>query len=71
MGEDETGTWRAVRERREEAAPILAARGGRLFKTMRDGMLIEFPSIVSAVECGLAMQKQMAERNAASADGKR
>jgi class 3 adenylate cyclase len=70
MGEDEAGTARAVRERREAAAPILAAHGGRLFKTMGDGMLIEFPSIVSAVECALAMQRQMAERNAESADGK-
>ena len=61
MEEDETGTARVVRERREAAAPILAAHGGRLFKTMGDGMLIEFPSIVSAVECALAMQKQMAE----------
>ena len=70
MGEDEAGTACAVRERREAAAPILAAHGGRLFKTMGDGMLIEFPSIVSAVECTLALQKQMAERNAEGAGGK-
>jgi len=63
-------TARAVRERREAVAPILAAHGGRLFKTMGDGMLIEFPSIVTAVECALALQKQMAERNAESASGK-
>jgi TolB-like protein len=70
MGEDESGTARAVRERREAAAPLLAAHGGRLFKTMGDGMLIEFPSVVSAAECALAMQRQMAERNAESAEGK-
>ena len=64
MGEDEAGTAKAVRERREAAAPIIAAHGGRLFKTMGDGMLIEFPSVVAAVECALAMQKQMAQRNA-------
>jgi len=58
MGEDEAGTARLVRERREAAAPILASRGGRVFKTMGDGMLIEFPSVVAAVECALAMQKQ-------------
>ena len=67
MGEDEAGTAKAVRERRDEAAPIIAAHGGRLFKTMGDGMLIEFPSVVAAVECALAMQKQMAERNAETA----
>ena len=67
MGEDEAGTAKAVRERREAAAPIIATHGGRLFKTMGDGMLIEFPSVVAAVECALAMQKQMAERNAETA----
>ncbi len=68
MGEDEQGTAQAVRERREAAAPIIAAHGGRVFKTMGDGMLIEFSSIVAAVECALAMQKQMAERNLATPD---
>jgi adenylate cyclase len=57
-----------VRERREAARPIVAAHGGRLFKTMGDGMLIEFPSIVAATECALAVQKQMAERNLAPSE---
>ena len=64
MGEDESGTAQAVRERREAGRPIVAAHGGRLFKTMGDGMLIEFPSIVAAIECALAVQEQMAEFNA-------
>src|SRR5271165_6885157 len=63
MGEDEAGTAQAVRERREAAAPIVAAHGGRVFKTMGDGIFIEFPSVVSAVECALAVQQMMAERN--------
>ncbi len=71
MGEDEAGTARAVRERREAAAPVVAAHGGRLFKTTGDGMLIEFPSVVAAVECALAMQKQTAERNAGIPEAKR
>ena len=45
MGEDEAGTARIVRERREAAAPIVAAHGGRVFKTMGDGILIEFASL--------------------------
>jgi TolB-like protein/class 3 adenylate cyclase len=64
MGEDEAGTARAVREHREAAAPIVASHGGRLFKTMGDGMLLEFPSVVAAVECAIAIQKQMLKRNA-------
>ncbi len=64
MGEDEVGTARAVRDLRDAAAPIVAAHGGRVFKTMGDGIFIEFPSVVSAVECALAIQRMAAERNA-------
>ena len=71
MGEDEAGTAEAVRERREAAQPIIAAHSGRLFKTMGDGMLIEFPSVVAAVECALAMQRQMAAGNESAFAAKR
>ena len=63
MGEDEAGTARAVREHREAATPIVRSFGGRLVKTMGDGVLLEFPSVVAAVECAILMQQQMAERN--------
>ena len=64
MGEDEAGTAKAVLERQEAAAPIVAGHGGRVFKTMGDALFVEFPSIVSAAECALAIQRMMAERNA-------
>ena len=63
MGADEAGTARAVRDHRAAAAPIVRAFGGRLVKTMGDGVLLEFPSVVAAVECAISMQQQMAERN--------
>src|SRR5271166_3527160 len=65
MGEDEAGTARLVRERREAATPIVRSCGGRLVKTTGDGVLLEFPLVVAAVECAIAIQKMMAERNAA------
>ena len=71
MGEDEAGTASLVRERREAAQPIIAAHGGRLFKTMGDGMFVEFPSVVAAVECALAMQRQMAASNEGALGAKR
>ena len=71
MGEDEAGTASLVRERREAAQPIIAAHGGRLFKTMGDGMFVEFPSVVAAVECALAMQRQMAASNEGALEAKR
>jgi TolB-like protein/class 3 adenylate cyclase/Flp pilus assembly protein TadD len=64
MGEDEVGTAQAVRESRDAVAPIVASHGGRIVKTMGDGVLLEFPSVVAAVECAIAVQKLMAERNA-------
>jgi class 3 adenylate cyclase len=52
MGEDEADTARAVRERREAAQPIAANLGRRIVKsTAGEGVLLEFPSIVAAVEC--------------------
>jgi TolB-like protein/class 3 adenylate cyclase len=71
MGEDEVGTAKLVRERREAAAQIVRAFGGRLVKTTGDGVLLEFPSVVAAVESAIVIQKMMAERNAALPDAKR
>ena len=71
ISEDEAGTARAVGERREAARPIVASMGGRIVKTTGDGLLIEFPSVVAAVECAIAIQKLMAERNADVPENKR
>jgi TolB-like protein len=60
-----------VRERREAAAPIVRVFGGRLVKTTGDGVLLEFPSVVAAVECAILIQQMMAERNVALPEAKR
>ena len=71
MGEDEAGTARAVRVHREAARPIVAGLGGRIVKTTGDGLLREFPSVVAAVECAVAIQRLMVERNAGTSEAKR
>src|SRR5271163_3580774 len=71
MGEDEAGTARAVREHRDAARPIVAGLGGRIVKTMGDGLLLEFPSVVAAVECAILIQKLMVERNVDTPEAKR
>jgi hypothetical protein len=71
MGEDEAGTARAVREHRDAARPIVANHGGRNVKTTGDGLLLEFPSVVAAVECAIALQKLMVERNNGTPKAKR
>ena len=71
MGEDEAGTALGVRAHREAARPIVAGFGGRIVKTTGDGLLLEFPSVVAAVECAIAIQKLMVERNAETPEAKR
>ena len=71
MGHDEAGTARAVREGHEASTPIVAGHGGRIVKTTGDGLLMEFPSVVAAVECAIAIQKLMTERNAETPEDKR
>jgi class 3 adenylate cyclase len=63
MGLDEAGTARILREHRAALDALVAKHGGRIVKTTGDGLLIEFPSVVDAVECAVAMQALMAERN--------
>ncbi len=64
MGADETGTLdRLKAHRRELVDPSVAAHKGRIVKTTGDGILIEFPSVVEAVECAVAIQRGMGERN--------
>jgi class 3 adenylate cyclase len=66
MGVDEAGTARALRGHREAISPIITEQGGRIVKTIGDGVLLEFPSVVAAVACAAAIQRLMAERNAAA-----
>jgi len=63
MGLDETGTAKALQDHRAAIDPIVARFGGRIVKTTGDGVLLEFPSIVAAVECAVGVQKAMAGRN--------
>ena len=63
MGLDEVGTARVLRERRKVTDALVAKHGGRLVKTTGDGVLLEFPSVVDAVECAVAMQAVMVQRN--------
>jgi class 3 adenylate cyclase/pimeloyl-ACP methyl ester carboxylesterase len=71
MGEDETGTARVVREHRNAARPLIAEFGGRIVKTMGDGLLLEFPSAVSAVECAVKIQAMVMTLSVDTLEGRR
>jgi adenylate cyclase len=65
MGQDEAGTLARLRAlRRELTDPKFAEHKGRIVKTTGDGLLVEFPSVVEAVACAVAIQRGMSERNA-------
>jgi TolB-like protein/cytochrome c-type biogenesis protein CcmH/NrfG len=64
MGVDDTGTLAALRAHRSELVdPLIDKHGGRIVKTTGDGLLLEFPSVVAAVEFAIAAQQSIVERN--------
>jgi class 3 adenylate cyclase len=64
MGADEEGTLAALKaHRRELIDPTIESHGGRIVKTAGDGILIEFPSVINALQCCLSVQQGMIERN--------
>jgi len=65
MGADEEGTLERLKAlRRELLAPKIAKHHGRIVKTIGDGLLVEFASVVDAVRCAVEVQQAMPERNA-------
>ena len=72
MGQDEAGTLARLRaHRRELIDPKIADHKGRIVKTTGDGLLLEFPSVVEAVACAVAVQHGMAGRNAGTPEEQR
>jgi adenylate cyclase len=51
--------------------PKIAKHHGRLVKTMGDGLLVEFHSVVDALRCAIDVQRQKARRNALAPPGQR
>lgn len=64
MGLNEAATLAALKAHRQELIEgEIARRGGRIIKLTGDGMLVEFASVVAAVECAAAIQAGVAARN--------
>jgi adenylate cyclase len=64
MERDEAGTLARLRTLRGDLIdPKIAEHKGRIVKTTGDGILIEFPSVVEAVACAVAVQREMAGRD--------
>ena len=65
MGVSEMGTLAALKTHRRELLDArIAEHQGRIVKLTGDGLLVEFPSVVNAVNCAVEIQRKMIERNA-------
>jgi len=61
MGADEAGTLGALKRHREVIFdPAVAAHNGRIVKLIGDGTIVEFGSVIDAVNCALAVQRSAA-----------
>ena len=63
MGGNEEETVRNLEAHQAVILPLIAKHGGSIVNIAGDGIVTQFPSAVRAVECAVAMQKIMAERN--------
>ena len=72
MEVDESGTLASLKAHRADLIdPLIAEHSGRIVKLMGDGVLVEFGSVVDAVECAVAVQQGMAQRNGNVDDNER
>src|SRR6516162_8933203 len=72
IGADESGTLQALKAIRAELIdPKIASHNGRLVKTTGDGLLVEFSSVVDALQCAIEVQAGMAQRNVNAPTDKR
>jgi adenylate cyclase len=72
MRADETGTLAQLNAiRRDLLDPKIAEYGGRIVKTTGDGILIEFPSAVDAIQHAVDVQQAMAQHNDTLPDDRR
>ena len=68
MGADEAGTLAALKRHRETIFnPAVAAHNGRIVKLIGDGAIVEFGSVVDAVNCALSVQRSGASLPGAAA----
>lgn len=63
MSDDETNTIHTLAAYKEAMATHILQNQGRVVDAPGDNLLAEFVSVVSAVECAVKIQRELAERN--------
>ena len=60
MGANEEGTLAALNRIRRDLVDVRIDRhGGRIVRTMGDGLLVEFGSVINAVQCAIEIQREI------------
>jgi adenylate cyclase len=63
MGEDEEATVRTITAYREVMITLIHQHRGKVVDSPGDNLLAEFASVVDAVQCAVAVQKEISARN--------
>jgi len=71
MAEDESATVKTIATYREIMASLIKQHRGRVVDSPGDNLLAEFPSVVDAVQCGVAVQNEFQTRNAELPENRR
>jgi len=71
MGLDEAGTVATLKSQREILAGLVRQHGGRVVDAPGDNLLAELPSVVDAVSCAIAAQRELESRNEARPEARR
>ena len=68
---DETATVATLKEYREIMASLIQKYHGRVVDSPGDNILAEFASVVDAVDCAVAIQKELKKRNKEAPDNRK
>jgi TolB-like protein/class 3 adenylate cyclase len=71
MGDDEAATVKTLASYREVMASLIKQHRGRVVDSPGDNVLAEFVSVVDAVQCAVAVQKELQTRNAELPESRR
>ena len=71
MGADDEATLRALKASHEVMRRLVGAHRGRVVNAPGDSVLAEFPSVSDALTCAVAMQAELAQRNAGAPQAER
>ena len=63
MGEDEEATVHTITTYREVLTTLIQQHNGKVLDSPGDNLLAEFVSVVDAVQCAVAVQKEIKSRN--------